>query len=359
MKWLVQTLDSLSSHCPELQGQEEQQKLEALITRYKNLIPTIEVTMVKTEVYSKCYTYRKEVREVCKLLKKVKEDSSVKSQPENLDNVNQLIIQQETAVNQLDHQRVNIMSMLQRGKDLSKDVNAPKFVKEEVKQLETGWNQTYECTVEKLKTLKETQKIWTNYSDQKEEIINLLHKAEQELKNIAPGQHNSSNLTSDLQAKQEMSIHLRKATEDMLKRLRDLCSNLCQIAAVENQPLLQKEVTEIEKRLQVTLETVQERVVYLQQFNTKWTKFQSQLGELQTWAQITAPGMLQALQSEDITPEDRVLKATQLQQQLKEKLNILNLLNDEAVEILSSDDENIEAQKLKIEVVELQNKVSE
>jgi nesprin-1 len=68
MKWLVQTLDSLVSYCSDEESLAEQKKLEQLIARYKNLIPTIELTMVKTDVYYKCYTYRKEVREVCRKL---------------------------------------------------------------------------------------------------------------------------------------------------------------------------------------------------------------------------------------------------------------------------------------------------
>jgi len=68
MKWLVQTLDSLVSHCSDKESLTEQKRLEQLIARYKNLIPTIELTMVKTDVHYKCYTYRKEVREVCKKL---------------------------------------------------------------------------------------------------------------------------------------------------------------------------------------------------------------------------------------------------------------------------------------------------
>lgn len=62
MKWLVQTLDALSSHSPD--SGEEQTKLQQLITRYKNLIPTIEMTVTRTELYTKCYTYKKEVKEV-------------------------------------------------------------------------------------------------------------------------------------------------------------------------------------------------------------------------------------------------------------------------------------------------------
>jgi nesprin-1 len=71
MKWLVQTLDSLVSHCSDEESLAEQKKLEQLIARYKNLIPTIELTMVKTDVHYKCYTYRKEVREVCKMLQRM------------------------------------------------------------------------------------------------------------------------------------------------------------------------------------------------------------------------------------------------------------------------------------------------
>jgi len=75
MKWLVQTLDSLVSHCSDKESLTEQKRLEQLIARYKNLIPTIELTMVKTDVHYKCYTYRKEVREVCNKLYKISSGS--------------------------------------------------------------------------------------------------------------------------------------------------------------------------------------------------------------------------------------------------------------------------------------------
>lgn len=358
MKWLVQTLDMLSSHSPEQEAVAEQKKLESLIMRYKNLIPTIEVTMVKTEVYSKCYTYRKEVREVCNLLKKLKEQSSIIPRPESLDVISQQIKQQEVAISQLEQQRSNIMSMLQRGKDLSKDSNAPPFVKDEVKYLETGWNEAYNETVERLNKLKGTQKLWSNYNEQKNEILMLLAQAEEELKRISPGQYNSSNIAADLQAKQEMSIHLRKATEDMLRKLRDLCVSLVDLAAPDKQPLLRKEVTEIEKRLQVTMETVQERVVYLQQFNTKWTRFEAQLGELKQWTMQNVPALLSSIQTEDISPEDRVRKTTSLQNQLGEKIALLDILRDESNDLLSDDAENSEAQKLKTEVTSLRQRVT-
>ena len=45
-------------------GLSEQKRLEGLITRYKSMIPVIETTMIKIEVYSRSYAFRSEVQEV-------------------------------------------------------------------------------------------------------------------------------------------------------------------------------------------------------------------------------------------------------------------------------------------------------
>jgi len=64
MKWMVQILDSLLPYVSENQQQIEQKNLEELIVRYKHLIPTIDMTITKTEMYTKCFIYKKEVTEV-------------------------------------------------------------------------------------------------------------------------------------------------------------------------------------------------------------------------------------------------------------------------------------------------------
>jgi len=71
----------------------------------------------------------------------------------------------------------------------------------------------------------------------------LLEQAEAELKKVAPVAYDSQKVAADLQAKQDMSIALRKATEEMLRKLRDLCSTLTTMTAPERKPLLQKEVS--------------------------------------------------------------------------------------------------------------------
>ncbi|XP_071454862.1 muscle-specific protein 300 kDa-like [Hetaerina americana] len=357
MKNLVQTFDTLVFHASDEESVIEQKKLEDLIARYKNLIPIIELTMVKTEVHSKCHVHRKEVKEICSLLKAVKETSAAPAHPDSIESVKKMIQQQDTAVKYLDEQRPNIMTLIQRGKDLARDSHAPAFVQNEVEDLETAWKQTFAQAEDKLKKLKGTLKLWNNYKEQKDEILKLLEQAEKELKKITPG-HDSRHVAADLQAKQDMSIALREATEEMLKKLRDSCAKLTTVAAPEKKPLLLKEVTEIERQLQVVLETVQERVVYLEKFNARWTTFQSRLEDLKKWADVNGPQQLKAIESIEKSPLERVQKVKVLQQQIAEKFGVLELLDNEAQGILKDDSENTEAANLCRDVAEIKNLVA-
>lgn len=68
MKWMVQILDSILPFVPKELQQMEQTNLEELISRYKHLIPNIDMTITKTELYTKCFVYKKEVIEVSKFI---------------------------------------------------------------------------------------------------------------------------------------------------------------------------------------------------------------------------------------------------------------------------------------------------
>ncbi|CAK9831288.1 Muscle-specific protein 300 kDa, partial [Anthophora retusa] len=234
MKWLVQTLDSLTSNRSDHEALSEQNRLEQLISRYKNLIPTIEITMTKTDIYSKSYTYRKEVREVCTLLRKVRDQSKVDVASEGPDTLHSAVSHQESRLSQLEQQRPSIVSMLQRGKDLLKDQHAPPFVSVEVQQLESNWNDTYGQSVETLKSLKSSQKLWNTYLEQKEEILKLIEQADEELRKIETTRYyDASQVSSDLQNKQDFSSSLRKSAEELLKKLQETYSHLTDVTPPE------------------------------------------------------------------------------------------------------------------------------
>lgn len=331
MKWLVQTLDSLTSNRSDHEALSEQNRLEQLITRYKNLIPTIEITMTKTDIYSKSYTYRKEVREVCTLLRKVRDQSKVDVVAEGPETLQTAVSHQESRLSNLEQQRSNIVSMLQRGKDLLKDQHAPPFVSLEVQQLESNWNDTYGQSVETLKTLKSTQKLWNTYTEQKEEILKLIEQADEELRKIDSKIYfNASEVSSDLQNKQDFSSTLRKSAEELMKKLQETYSQLTDVTPPERREVLKKEITITEKRMETTIKTVEEKVVHLQKHSTRWNKFQAKLNELQSWAQQRTPQTISDAANLATTPEEMVYRTESLQKEIQEKNNILQFLELEA-----------------------------
>ena len=61
--FLVTTLISITCRA-DSDGLSEQKRLEGLITRYKSMIPMIESTMMKIDLYSKSYSFRDEIQKV-------------------------------------------------------------------------------------------------------------------------------------------------------------------------------------------------------------------------------------------------------------------------------------------------------
>lgn len=358
MKWLVKTLDSLLPYVSEAESKSEQQKLEQLIGRYKTLIPTIEITMVKTEVFSKCYTYRREVHEVVCLLEKVKDQTISVSQPESIDNLRQMIQDQQFAINQLDHQRQHIMSMLQRGRDLSKDVHAPAFMSNEIRNLENGWNDAYNESVDKLRELKTTETVWNDFSDQKNQVMHLLGNAETELRSITPLQTDPKNVSSDLKSKRELNATLQQASRHMLSNMHDLCKQLTPLTDPVKKPLIEKEVAELEKQFFNTMEHVKDRVGYLEDYSNRWNNYKAQVAELQNWALNAAPQLIESVQSQEISPEERVIKTEALQSVISEKMRALDILSSNACELAPKEGNISEAKRLRGEVSKLQEMLS-
>jgi hypothetical protein len=93
------------------------------------------------------------------------------------------------------------------------------------------------------------------------------------------------------------------------------------------------------------LETVEDRVVYLEQFSARWTRFQAQLDELRNWTHHSAPTLLEQLQATELTPEERVKKSQALQAQLEDKINVLDVLSGEVKELLQGRKNQWESKK--------------
>lgn len=188
--------------------------------------------MIKTDIYSRCYMYREETSRVISALGNVDNLSGDETQPSSLEEVEARIGQQSQLLRQLEGQRTTIVSLLQKGKDLQKDTHSPAFIPEQVLLLDKAWNDTYSHANDKLAGMKGVHKVWVEYRSQRDDILNLLGQAEFELKKLVP-KHDPKLVAIELRAKQDMSIALREATENMLRRLRELAESLGSVAGPE------------------------------------------------------------------------------------------------------------------------------
>lgn len=351
MKWLLKTLDYLVSHAPEDVVHAEQTKLEELIAKYKVLIPTIETTMIKTEVFSKCYTYRQDVSTIVALLEKIlnQADSQTEKQPEKLSSVKQMIKAQEFAMNQLDNQRGHIMTMLQRGKDLSKDSYAPEFISNEVKNLETGWNQTYNSTQDKLLTLRNVENIWQQFDNQKREVINLVNVAETELRSVTPLQTNPVNCITDLQNKQQLQVHLQQSAVPIFTKLEQLLDTLAAETPVKKD-IFVKDIEDLQRRFSNTVDNLKDRVNYLENYNSRWNDYKKRLSDLHAWATQVVPQIIESINSAELLPEERKQKLDKLETEFNERMKLFELLSSDAFELAPKEGNVMEAKKLKNEV---------
>jgi len=274
--------------------------------------------------------------QICKALNKLDEMAVNEIQPTTLEEVESLIGQQQNMIRQLEGQRTTIVSLLQKGKDLQKDQHATKFIPEQVQQLERTWTDTYGHANEKLRRLKGTQKVWLEYRSQRDDIMQLLGQAEEELKKIVP-KHDPKQVAADLRAKQDMSAALREATENMLKRLRDLAQSLGEVSGPDKQPVFEKEVEEIEERLKSMLDLLDDKVKNLGQYNEKWNTIAEKIDDMKSWMK-GAQKMLQQLLSTDMSPEERLKRTKELQDQIADRMEMLKQLESEAQDLLRAEE---------------------
>ena len=131
--------------------------------------------------------------------------------------------------------------------------------------METKWSESYGCAVEKLKRLRDTQKVWLNYKEQKAVMVKLLNDAEKELQKLVP-KHNHKKIQTDLKINKEMRDDIKRATDDMMSKMRELSDTLAGVASKEQQEEFSKEMAELEARLTELLTQCDDRYYLVQEY---------------------------------------------------------------------------------------------
>merc|ERR1719242_2502479 len=117
-KWLAQILEILMAERASSQREEEGGKLDLLIKKHEELIPTVMKTQVMVDLYWKCYAYGDELKPHIEFLDGIMLSSTRDIAPSCVENVDELIERQEKSLVQLETKRNVVKDLIDKGKKI-------------------------------------------------------------------------------------------------------------------------------------------------------------------------------------------------------------------------------------------------
>merc|ERR1719486_576105 len=180
-KWLAQILEILMEGRAKDLSKAENDKLEILIQKHQELIPTVQKTSVMVDLYWKCYAYGDELKPHVEFLDGIMLSSTREIAPSCVENVDELIERQEKSLSQLDSKRSVVTELIDKGMLILANPDKPKFLERHVNQIEDGWEDTKQKAKDRLKLLQDTKEAWVGYAENNEVIATEFEKAKDEI----------------------------------------------------------------------------------------------------------------------------------------------------------------------------------
>lgn len=321
-KWLAQILEILMEGRAKDLSKAEGEKLEILIQKHVELIPTVQKTSVMVDLYWKCYAYGDELKPHVEFLDGIMLSSTREIAPSCVENVDELIERQEKSLAQLDSKRSVVTDLIGKGKVILENPDKPKFLEGNVNRISEGWEDTKLKAQERLKLLNDTKEAWIGYGENNETIVTEFEIAEEEIKKVKK-HFNLEAAVVDLAKRQD----LFKKSNDTIKGLFSAinanfdCMSLT--LPEDKKKMLAKEIKAVDDKLEVAgrfhsvVSKVEELVASLQSFD-------SSLKTIDSWM-LTATAELDDIKSASgsMLPEDRVARTMDLQEDIASKFEIL------------------------------------
>ena len=117
-KWLQQILEILMAERGKDERSDNMGKLDAIIKKHEELIPTVLKTQIKVDLYWKCYAYGDELKPHIEFLDGIMLSSTRDIAPSCVENVEELIERQEKSLTQMETKRSIVKDLISKGKVL-------------------------------------------------------------------------------------------------------------------------------------------------------------------------------------------------------------------------------------------------
>merc|ERR1712213_76597 len=290
-KWLRQILEILMAERAKDQRAKEQKLLEDLIKKHEELIPTVSKTQVMVDLYWKCYAYGDELKPHIEFLDGIMLSSTRDIAPSCIENVEELIERQEKSLSQLESKRNLVFELIEKG-------------------------------TQRLELLQNTKAAWEGYYAGLENIAVEFEKAEEEIKKVKKRFHLQS-AKDDLAKRQKIFADTKGVIDGMFGKIQKDYDCMTLTLPDDKKDFVKKEVKAVSEKLEV-VGRFKEKVDKMEEFVSSLDNFDKTLKVIDTWMK-EADAQLDQIKnhSDKMTPEDRVSCTMELQEDVAEKVRII------------------------------------
>jgi len=336
-KWLAHILEILMAERAKDQRKNEFDKLEVLIKKHEELIPTVMKTQVMVDLYWKCYAYGDELKPHIEFLDGIMLSSTRDIAPSCVENVDELIERQEKSLTQLETKRAVVKELIEKGKIILQNPDKPKFLEGHVSRIELGWDDTKQKASDRLKLLTETKDAWIGYAENNETIAVDFEKTEEEIKRVKK-RFNLQAALDDLKKRQDIYKNSENTVMGLFKSINDNYTCMSITLPEDKKKILAKEIVLVQEKLEV-VGRFKDKVSKVEEFVQALGDFDASLKTINEWMS-KATGELNDIKAAagSMLPEDRVARTMDLQEDISAKVEILKTNAATELELLPQGD---------------------
>ena len=222
----------------------------------------------------------------------------------------------------------------------SQDENCPKFLESHVQKLREAWEDTNAKAQLRKKALSDNLNSWEIFETQKIECHKHLDAADAEFDQIKKI-FDLSGGPADYNMRMKTAANYRKTIEEVYNTVKDSNDCLQQMLPEDRKAGMNDEVKELTKRCEILTKT-DEKLAGINEFNQRLNAFDGNVKDLENWL-VQGNKRLDSIKNTNdaISPEDRVTKAMEVQEDIKKKSDYCSKQEAEKTEIFPKPGEKV------------------
>ena len=213
----------------------------------------------------------------------------------------------------------------------------PKFLDSHVGRIKDGWDETKNKASARLELLYNTKAAWEGYASGLENIAVEFEKGEGEIQKIKK-RFNLAAAQDDLAKRKQIFTDTKNTIEGMFAAIQHNYDVMTMTLPEDKKDFVKKEVKAVHEKLEV-VGRFKEKVDKIDEFVTSLDNFDKTLKMVDSWM-MGADKQLNDIKnnSDTMTPEDRVSCTMELQEDVAEKVEIVNAAIKSELDLLPQGD---------------------